>query len=61
MIGQAVFLVASDMARELGSPARVLTAWIIGGIVVLFGVSAMQSLAPPYQKQAATMSTSVED
>ena len=37
MIGQSVFLVASDMARELGSPARVLTVWIIGGIVVLFG------------------------
>jgi len=37
MIGQSVFLVASDMARELGSPARVLSVWIIGGIVVLFG------------------------
>ena len=37
MIGQAVFLVASDIARELGSPARVLTVWIIGGILVLFG------------------------
>jgi APA family basic amino acid/polyamine antiporter len=37
MIGQAVFLVASDMARELGSPTMVLVVWIIGGIVVLFG------------------------
>jgi len=37
MIGQSVFLVASDMARELGSPGRVLTVWIIGGIVVLLG------------------------
>jgi APA family basic amino acid/polyamine antiporter len=36
MIGQSVFLVASDMARELGSPAKVLTVWMIGGIVVLF-------------------------
>src|SRR6266849_2031502 len=27
MIGQAVFLVASDLARELGSPGRVL-AWV---------------------------------
>jgi APA family basic amino acid/polyamine antiporter len=25
-------------ARELGSPTRVLAVWIIGGIVVLFGV-----------------------
>jgi len=37
MIGQAVFLVASDMARELGSPTRVLAVWMVGGIVVLFG------------------------
>src|SRR6266700_497631 len=37
MVGQAVFLIASDMARELGSPTRVLAVWIIGGIVVLFG------------------------
>ena len=37
MIGQAVFLVGSDMARELGSPTRVLAVWIIGGTVVLFG------------------------
>src|SRR6266704_402395 len=37
MVGQAVFLLASDMARELGSPTRVLLGWIIGGIVVLFG------------------------
>ena len=37
VVGQAVFLVASDMARELGSPTRVLAVWIIGGIVVVFG------------------------
>jgi amino acid transporter len=37
MIGQAVFLVASDMARELGSPTRVVGVWVIGGVVVLFG------------------------
>ncbi len=37
MIGQSVFLVASDMARELGSVTGVLAAWVIGGVVVLFG------------------------
>jgi amino acid transporter len=37
MVGRAVFLVASDMARELGSPTSVLAVWIIGGIVVLLG------------------------
>jgi basic amino acid/polyamine antiporter, APA family len=37
MIGQAVFLVASDMSREVGSMWKVLVVWIIGGVVVLFG------------------------
>jgi len=36
MIGQSVFLVASDMSREVSSPAMVLSVWIVGGIVVLF-------------------------
>ena len=36
MIGQAVFLVASEMSHEVGSPTMVLTAWMVGGIVVLF-------------------------
>ena len=38
MIGQAVFLVASDMSRELGSPWKVLGTWIVGGMIVLCGV-----------------------
>jgi len=37
MIGQSVFLVASDMARELGSSTKSLLLWIIGGAVVLCG------------------------
>jgi APA family basic amino acid/polyamine antiporter len=37
MIGQAVFLVASDMSREVNSMWKVLVAWIVGGVIVLFG------------------------
>ncbi len=37
MIGQSVFLVASDMAREVGSSTKVLAVWLIGGVVVLLG------------------------
>jgi APA family basic amino acid/polyamine antiporter len=37
MIGQSVFLVANDMARELGSVTKILSVWILGGVVVLFG------------------------
>src|SRR5262249_52281783 len=34
---QAVFLVTGDMAREVGSPTKVLLLWIVGGMVVLCG------------------------
>lgn len=37
MIGQGVFLVASDMSHEVGSVTKVLVAWIVGGAIVLFG------------------------
>lgn len=37
MIGQSIFLVSGDVARELGSPIKCLALWIAGGIVVLFG------------------------
>jgi APA family basic amino acid/polyamine antiporter len=50
MIGQAVFLVASDMARELGSPTRVIAVWIIGGIVVLFGAFSYAELGAALPK-----------
>ena len=36
-IGQSVFLVASDVAREVGSTAGVLAIWLVGGVVALFG------------------------
>jgi APA family basic amino acid/polyamine antiporter len=37
MIGQSVFLVASDMSREVGSMWNVLAVWIVGGVIVLLG------------------------
>src|SRR5690242_13316855 len=36
-IGTGVFLVASDMARAVGSSKLVLYAWILGQLIVLFG------------------------
>src|SRR6516225_5314599 len=36
-IGTGVFLVASDMARAVGSATLVLAAWILGGLIVLLG------------------------
>jgi APA family basic amino acid/polyamine antiporter len=57
MIGQAVFLVASDMARELGSPTMVLVVWIIGGIIVLFGAFCYAELGAALPEAGATMFT----
>jgi APA family basic amino acid/polyamine antiporter len=36
-IGTGIFLVTSDMARAVGSAVLVFAAWIIGGLIVLFG------------------------
>src|SRR5215469_3318250 len=37
ILGQSVFLVASDMARDVGSPSKVLFLWVVGGLIVLCG------------------------
>ncbi|MGH9742090.1 MAG: amino acid permease, partial [Candidatus Acidiferrum sp.] len=36
-IGTGIFLVTSDMARAVGSAALVFAAWILGGLIILFG------------------------
>ena len=36
-IGTGIFLVTSDMARTVGSAKLVFAAWLIGGLIVLFG------------------------
>src|SRR5713101_6100018 len=36
-IGTGVFLVTSDMARAVASVQLVFAAWIVGGLIVLFG------------------------
>jgi len=37
MIGTAIFLVPSDMLRDVGTPLLVLAVWIFAGILSLFG------------------------
>jgi basic amino acid/polyamine antiporter, APA family len=36
-IGTGIFLVTSDMARAVGSVSLVFAAWLVGGLIVLFG------------------------
>ncbi len=49
-IGTGVFLVASDMARAVGSAALVLIAWILGGFIVLLGAFCYAELGAAFPK-----------
>jgi len=49
-IGSGIFLVSSDMARTVGSAKLVLTAWFIGGLIVLFGAFCYAELGAAFPK-----------
>ena len=49
-IGTGVFLVTSDMARAVGSVALVVAAWLIGGLIVLFGAFCYAELGAAFPK-----------
>src|SRR5450755_2015740 len=50
IIGTGIFLVSSDMARAVGSAALVFVAWIVGGIIVLFGAFCYAELGAAFPK-----------
>lgn len=45
MIGSGIFIVTSDMAKDLGSSGWILFTWIITGIITLFGALSYGELA----------------
>ena len=49
-IGTGVFLVSSDMARAVGSARLVLTAWVLGGVIVLLGALCYAELGAAFPK-----------
>lgn len=49
-IGTGVFLVGSDMARSVGSARLVLVAWVLGGLIVLFGAFCYAELGAAFPK-----------
>ncbi|HWZ97144.1 MAG TPA: amino acid permease [Candidatus Dormibacteraeota bacterium] len=49
-IGSGVFLVTSDMARAVGTAALVFVAWIVGGVIVLFGAFCYAELGATFPK-----------
>src|ERR1700675_3116799 len=49
-IGTGIFLVTSDMARAVGSATLVFAAWLIGGLIVLFGAFCYAELRAAFPK-----------
>src|SRR6202035_1841935 len=49
-IGTGVFLVTSDMARAVGSTTLVFAAWLIGGLIVLFGAFCYAELGAAFPR-----------
>src|SRR5258707_10973113 len=49
-IGTGIFLVTSDMARTVGSAMLVFAAWILGGLIVLFGAFCYAELGAAFPK-----------
>src|ERR1700722_8279477 len=49
-IGTGIFLVTSDMAGAVGSATLVFAAWLIGGLVVLFGAFCYAELGAAFPK-----------
>lgn len=45
MIGSGIFLVSADMMRNLGSPAWMLTAWVVAGVLTVMAALSYGELA----------------
>jgi APA family basic amino acid/polyamine antiporter len=50
MIGSGIFIVSADIARTLQSPAYLLLAWVLTGVITLLGALAYGELAAMYPK-----------
>lgn len=50
MIGSGIFIVSAEMARDLGSSGWLLFAWLITGIITLFGALSYGELAAMFPK-----------
>ena len=50
MIGSGIFIVSSDMAKDLGSSGWLLMTWLLTGIITLFGALSYGELAAMFPK-----------
>jgi APA family basic amino acid/polyamine antiporter len=45
MIGSGIFIVSADIVRQMGSPAGLLTVWLVSGLMTIAGALAYGELA----------------
>lgn len=45
MIGSGIFIVSADITRQVGSPAAMLTVWLVSGVMTIAGALAYGELA----------------
>ncbi len=50
MVGSGIFIVSADIARTVGSPAMLLAAWGLTGVITLLGALAYGELAAMYPR-----------
>src|SRR3954447_1128635 len=50
MIGSGIFIVSADISRTVGSPLWLLMAWVVSGVVTIFGALAYGELAAMYPR-----------
>jgi APA family basic amino acid/polyamine antiporter len=50
MIGSGIFIVSADISRSVGSPFWLLMAWIVSGVVTIFGALSYGELAAMYPR-----------
>ncbi|MEP6550615.1 MAG: amino acid permease, partial [Gemmatimonadales bacterium] len=50
MIGSGIFIVTAEMSRTVGSPFWLLMAWLITGIITIFGALSYGELAAMYPR-----------
>lgn len=50
MIGSGIFIVSSDMAKDLGSSGWLLVTWLLTGVITLFGALSYGELAAMFPK-----------
>lgn len=50
MIGSGIFIVSSDIARQVGAPGWLLMVWLITGILTIFAALGYGELAGMFPK-----------